>query len=503
MPLGVDLGTTRTIVAFGDRGNYPVVAFTDHHGDAHEFFPSVVADAGGELVFGFAALEAAEAGAPLVRSFKRALADPGAGPHTTVLVGSRQIALVELLTGFCTALRTALAETSNAPADLLGERPQVIVSVPAHAHGAQRLVTLEAFRRAGFEVLGMLNEPSAAGFEFTHRQSRAVTSRRNLVLVYDLGGGTFDASVVQVEGTRHEVLASLGINRLGGDDLDEVLAELVLRTGEIAADSLSDREAAALRDECRDAKERLSPQSRRMSIDVAGELVTVAVEDFYTAAAPLVQQSVDVMSPLVGALGDEGSDLGTVAGIYLVGGSSGLPLVPRMLRERYGRRVHRSPYPAASTAIGLAIAGDAEAGYTLTDRLSRGFGVFRERDAGHGIGFDPIFTPDLVVTPGERVVVTRRYQAAHNVGWFRFVEYTSVDEVGEPRGDLTPFPELLFPFAPELQGEEYAALAGVSVHRRDPGPLVEEVFTVDEHGIVEATIRDLHTGHERTATIRG
>ena len=503
MALGVDLGTTRTIVAFGDRGNYPVVTFTDEHGDVHEFFPSVVAaDAEGQLHYGFAALAVAERqGATLLRSFKRALADPGTNPATTIRVGAVQLPLIELLTGFGAALRTALTTASNAPAEALGECPQVVVSVPAHAHGAQRFLTLEAFRRAGFEVVSMINEPSAAGFEFTHRQAKAVTSRRNLVLVYDLGGGTFDASVVQVEGTRHEVLASLGINRLGGDDLDELLAELVMRTAEIPVGTLSDREVSALLDECRDAKERLSPQTKRMGIDVAGQLVTLPVETFYAAATPLVARTLEVMSPLVGALGEEGADLGTVAGIYLVGGSSALPLVPRLLRERFGRRVHRSPYPAASTAIGLAIAGDVEAGYCLTDRLSRGFGVFREREGGRAIGFDEIFPPELMVTPGQRVTRTRRYAAAHNVGWFRFVEYSAVDEHVEPRGDLSPFAEVLFPFDPHLQGCDATQLSGIPVHRREPGPLVEESYTVDEHGIVEVCLRDLDTGHEMRCSL--
>ncbi len=502
MPLGVDFGTTRTIVAFGDRGNYPVVAFTDEEGDAHEFFPSLVAQAGDELVYGFAALAAARDGAPLVRSFKRALADPATNPHTRIRIGSLDVPLLDVLTGFCTALRAALVTGSNAPVETVGDRPAIVVSVPAHAHGAQRFLTLEAFRRAGFEVVSMINEPSAAGFEFTHRQARAVTSRRNLVLVYDLGGGTFDASVVQVEGTTHEVLASLGINRLGGDDIDEVLAELVLRTAEIPVGSLSDTEVATLLEECRDAKERLTPQTRRLGVDVAGQLVTIPVDTFYTAATPLIERTVEVMSPLVAALGDEAADLGPVAGIYLVGGSSGLPLVPRLLRARYGRRVHRSPYPAASTAIGLAIAGDTEAGYSLTDRLSRGFGVFRELDGGRAIGFDPIFSPDLVVRPGERVSAHRRYRAAHNVGWFRFVEYASVDEHFEPRGDLTPFAEVLFPFQRDLQGHDEVRLGGIPVRRRESGPLVEELYTVDEHGIIEVLLRDLDTGFQRECSLR-
>ena len=87
------------------------------------------------------------------------------------------------------------------------------------------------------------------------------------------------------------------------------------------------------------------------------------------------------MVPLVGALD---ADSG-IAGIYLVGGGSSLPLVGRMMRERFGRRVHRSPYPAASTAIGLALAADPDSGFTLVDRLSRGIGVFRESQGGRAV----------------------------------------------------------------------------------------------------------------------
>src|SRR5690606_10097503 len=118
-------------------------------------------------------------------------------------------------------------------------------------------------------------------------------------------------------------------------------------------------------------------------------------------------------------------------GVYLVGGGSGLPLVGRMLRGRYGRRVHRSAPPAASTAIGLAIAADPDSGFTMSDRLSRGFGVFRESRAGEGVAFDPIFTRDAALPEEGRSIVTRRYRAAHNLGWFRFVEHAAVDAAGE------------------------------------------------------------------------
>lgn len=512
--MGIDFGTTRTIVAGVDRGNYPVVSFTDDAGDSHEYFPSVVALDGDELVFGFEALTAADAGAPLVRSFKRVLGAPFVTPSTTVRIGDRDILLLDVLTGFLGALRTALLTRSSlasthggdAGGDVLAGH--AAVGVPAHAPSAQRFLTLEAFQRAGFEVAAMINEPSAAGFEYTHRQGRTVTSRRTRVLVYDLGGGTFDASLVRVDGKVHEIVGSLGLNMLGGDDFDAVLARCVLEEADLTPQMLGERGWAELLDDCRAAKEHLSPQTKRLAFDVAGRAVTVRVQSFYEAAAGLVDATIDAMAPLVGGLDSGAPDLEGIAGIYLVGGASGLPLIPRVLRERFGRRVHRSPYPAASTAIGLAIAADDDAGYSLTDRLSRGFGVFREGSGGRRLKFDALLTRDEAVpvpsaslpSSEPRVAVTRRYRAAHNLGWFRFVEYTSVDEAGEPRGDIAPFGEVLFPFDPALR--DGRDLPDVTVLRREGGPMIEEEYLIDGHGIVQVRITDLDTGYTVTQELR-
>lgn len=491
MDLGVDLGTTRTTVAVADRGNYPVVGFLDAEDDIHDWFPSVVARTGpgpDGLIYGYAALAAAAQGAPTVRSFKRALAEPSAGPHSELLVGGETVALPALLAGFVAALADALRTRSTIADEDLG---RAVISVPAHAHSGQRFLTLEAFRTAGFNVVLMVNEPSAAGFEYSHRKGRTLTRLRNRVVVYDLGGGTFDASLVAIDGRRHEIDSSVGLNRLGGDDFDAVLADLALAHaghGPVDADARGSAAYLDLLDQAREAKERLSPQSRRLVLDVAGEPVTVPVEDYYQAAAPLVTRTMEAMAPLVSGL-DEGA--GTeVAGLYLVGGASALPLVPRMLRDRFGRRVHRAPLPAASTAIGLAIAADRDSGYSLSDRLSRAFGVFREAEAGTEVAFDQILGRDQRIVPGESVSVTRRYRAAHNVGHFRFVEIPGAD--GTPRGELVPFGEVFFPFAAELRGGR--DLGAVQVHRV-PGPLVEEVFTVDENGLVEVEITDLDSGY--------
>lgn len=503
MRLGIDFGTTRTLVALVDRGNYPVVTFADHDGDPSDHFPSVVALRDGDLVYGFEALDAGAAGAPMVRSFKRALAAPDVTLTSPVAVGERAVPISDLLTGYLVALRAALAESSSLHSygELDGETPiEVVIAVPAHAHGAQRFITMEAFRRAGFTVLGMMNEPSAAGFEFTHRQGRAVTSKRTRVLVYDLGGGTFDASLVRADGTDHEVLNSVGINRLGGDDFDASLAGTALSVAGTRPDELDPTAYAVLLDECRDAKERLSPQTKRIVVDVADRAVTVPVAAFESDATPLVEQTIEAMAPLVGVLDETGGDeLADIAGIYLVGGASGLPLVPRVLRSKFGRRVFRSPYPAASTAIGLAIAADPVAGYSLTDRLSRGFGVYREASEGTALQFDEVFTRDDVLAgSGDEVAVvaTRRYRAVHNLGWFRFVEYAALDDAGQPKGDLVPFAEVLFPFDAALEGVS-EGLQDVEVSRLGHGPLVEERYAIDRHGIVEVTITNLDTGHTR------
>ncbi|WP_374970418.1 Hsp70 family protein [Terrabacter sp. BE26] len=524
MDLGLDFGTTHTVVAHADRGNYPVVAFLDEDGDARDHFPSVVADDGGTLVYGFAALEAARRGMPSARSFKRLLAEPRVTPDTPMRIGEREVPLFDVLTGLFAAVLVALRTASSIEGRLDGAAaPRAVLGVPAQAGSAQRFLTLEACRGAGFDVAGLVNEPSAASFEFAHRQARSITSRRDLVIVYDLGGGTFDASLLRLSGTHHEVLDSFGVNRLGGDDFDEALAAAALQVAGRPGSELPEAARASLLEECREAKERIGPQSRRVVVEVpavdgrAGSAVTVPVDEFYAAVAPLVAATTEAMEPLVQSLGSpdgDGDELQGVAGIYIVGGASGLPLVPRLLRSRFGRRVHRSPMPSASTAVGLAIAADPDAGFSLRDRLSRGFGVFREREAGTTLSFDPVLDRSLRTADAlgessgaEPVVVTRRYQAAHNIGWFRFVEYSSVDDQGEPRGDLAPVAEIVFPFDPELQravagtgngrSGQSSPLPEVPIVRMEAGPLLEERYTVDPAGIIELSLTDLTTGYRQ------
>ena len=498
MRLGVDFGTTTTAIAIVDRGNYPIVSFVNNNDDTVDFVPSIIALDGDRLVYGFDAEDAAREGAPHLRSFKRLLSDPSVTDTSTLRLGNHSISILDALTGFLSYVVRQL-RTNSSIASLPDSEPlEALVGIPAHAWSAQRFLTLEAFRRAGWDVLAMVNEPSAAGFEYTHRHAGTLNSKRTAILVYDLGGGTFDASIVSATGTLHEVMGSRGLNMVGGDDFDVVLATRLATAARTDSGKLGDEAWERLIEDSRDAKETLSPSTKFITVPVDGKPVTIPVTDFYEAATPLVEATIEAMEPLlvpdasgVGQLG------GDIAGLYVVGGGSQLPLVARVLRSRFGRRVHRSPHTAASTAIGLAIGADPEAAYTVREQLSRGVGVFREREAGSFISFDTLLEPNTELAPGETLTIKRCYRAAHNIGYFRFVEYSSFDEAGVPRGDLQPYGEVIVPFDRSLRRSDIN-LSAVPVIRTEDGPLIEESYIVDENGMVTVEITDLEAAYTVT-----
>ena len=156
MKLGIDFGTNRTVVAAADRGNYPLVSFEAPEGTTADWYPSLIAVRGAERRYGWEAWAAqGDESWTVVRSIKRLLED--AGPQTLLDLGEQQLKLAELLNGYTSALFRTLHETSNlrVRAD---DKLEVVVGVPAHANTNQRFLTVDAFRAAGFEVLGVLND---------------------------------------------------------------------------------------------------------------------------------------------------------------------------------------------------------------------------------------------------------------------------------------------------------------------------------------------------------
>lgn len=490
MRLGVDFGTTHTVVTMVDRGNYPVVGF-----EGGDPYPSLVALLpGGKLRYGFEALAVRhEPGVKVLRSFKRLLAD--AGPRTEIEVGGRPVLLLDLLAGFLAQVREDLLTRSNAGVGP-DEPLEAAVSVPANSSSAQRFLTLEAFRAAGFSPVALLNEPSAAGFEYAHRFRSTITSKREHVLVYDLGGGTFDASLLRMTGRTNEVVTSEGVRRLGGDDFDESILAAVLARADAPAPDADARDL--LLEECARQKEAVGPNTRKLVLDLSPlgrPPVALPVEEVWEACAPLVERTIAATEPVLSAAEVAEGDL---AGVYVVGGAGAFPLVGRSLKERFGeKRVKRSPHPFAATAVGLALFLDGEAGFSLADRLTRHFGVFREAEAGEDVVFDPVFPKDLPLPApgGAPLTAVRRYRAAHDVGHFRFVECSRIVD-GRPDGDVTPWQDLKFPFLPSLRGAE---LDGRPVARLpEPGPEVEEVYACSDGGAVEVTIRVPADGFSRT-----
>jgi molecular chaperone DnaK (HSP70) len=512
MKLGIDFGTTRIVAAFVDRGNYPVVVFEAPDGNSFEWFPPLVAVKGQERRYGWEAWAAQEEpGWTVVRSLKRGL--DYAGPGTMVQIGDQKIPMQVPLRELALALRKALLENSTLPASA-DETLDVMLGVPANANSNQRFLTAEAFRQAGFNVLGLLNEPSAASIEFGHRKRTSHQfSEKMRILVYDFGGGTFDASLVELDEREHVVISSEGIPTLGGDDFDEVLAGLALEAGHISVidqDSLTQAEMFRLHEECRQKKESLHPNTRRIVVDLGNvraswPQVTVSISDFYERCRPLVEETLHATEDLLGAHGftaggaSQGQEQRLEA-LYMTGGGSEMPLVGRMLRESFGRRVRRSAYTRAATAIGLAIQADATQGYVLRDRFTRHFGVWREADGGHRIIFDPLFTKGTQL-PGASdppLVNSRRYFPVHNVGHFRYLECTHLTEEGRPAGDITIWDDIRFPFDPSLR--DHASLEQVSVgylsngHRTE----AEESYSCDGSGEVTVTIANLPEGYNRS-----
>ena len=507
MRLGIDFGTTRTRVAAALGGNHPLISFHSEDSDSQDWYPSLIAVQGGRTLFGLDALSVQyDTSWELCRSFKRLLEDHD--PQAVLAIGGLELPLMDWLTRFFSALRHDLLQRSNLEA-VPGSTLQVTAGVPANANSNQRFLTLEAMRAAGFEVLGMVNEPAAAGIEYAQRYRQSdITKRREHVAVYDFGGGTFDVSVIRMTGAVHEIAASEGISQLGGDDLDEILLELTLDQPSVAKSTSKFVHRARLLNLCRDAKESINPNTRRITVDlgqislVGGE-VSVPLATFYERCEPLIAKTVAATeSALAAVMGDDFDDLTSLACVYLVGGSCELPVLARTLRDRFGKRVRRSPYPSAATAIGLAIVSDQDTAYQLQDRFHRHFGVWRESEAGTRVVFDPIFSKGTPLpADGKSLMVTRRYQAAHNIGHFRFLECSHLDDSLEPRGDIVAWDQVFFPFDPQLAESELSAVA-VQNWTGPQGAIIEEQYHCDARGMIDVAISNEASGMVRRFAIR-
>jgi molecular chaperone DnaK (HSP70) len=487
MRLGIDFGTTRTVVAAVRDGRHPVAVF-DEGDELKEYVPGLAAVRDADLFVGWEAARAIASGAAdhSIRSIKRVV--QGLMPDDEALPG---ISALDLVTKFLAELRRAIVERSNLDAQ---EPLEAMISVPANAASRQRYLTLEAFSRAGFVPIGLLNEPTAAAVEFAshHLRELGKKSPKRYVVVYDLGGGTFDTSAVSLEGRHFELIAAEGIARLGGDDFDEIILDA-------ACDALHVphlRDPAAL-ERAREAKETLRSASKKLLVDL-GELgcVTLDVADLYARCEPLIERTIVETERLFGKLAERGidpEDPRELGGLYLVGGAAAFPAVARRLRARFGRKLQLAPQPFAATAVGLAIAADPHAAVMIKEAVTRHFGVWRESMGGADKVFDPLIGKDAPAP----VVVERRYHPTHAVGHLRFYECGALDDGGQPVQDLVPWTDVYFPYDPALR--DRGDLSASDERRPDLMDLeIAETYTYQPDGRISDHIENVSRGYGRT-----
>ena len=274
------------------------------------------------------------------------------------------------------------------------------------------------------------------------------------------------------------------------DDFDSILADMAH-----PLDDLSQAELFRLHEECRLKKESLNPNSRKIVIDLEAVRpgmgsATISVSDFYDRCMPLIEETIHATDDLIGRDAD-------LECLYVTGGGAELPIVSRILKERYGRKVRRSAYTRSATAIGLAIQADTQAGYVLREKFTRFFGVWRESDSGRAVAFDPLFAKGLELPSAGDPPLTqeREYTPVHNIGHFRYLECSHVDHWNQPAGDIAVWDEIQFPFDPASRDKD---LAGVPVRHIEPGMHVREIYTCDSAGTVQVKIENLSAGYERT-----
>lgn len=506
MRFGIDFGTTRTVVAAAENGNYPVCTFLSN-GEQKEYIPSLAAVKGNSLFFGWeAAALLNDPDAHVLRSMKRVAQQ--LDPEAIVEISPDfRIPLLDLVTLFLGHLMQMLKRNRNFLFKK-GARIEAMVATPANAGSNQRYLTLEAFRRAGFSVIGAMNEPSASAVEFAHRYlgNLGPKSPKKYMVVYDLGGGTFDTSAVALADRNFEVIRHEGIGKLGGDDFDEVILDMTLEALGRSRDTLSRSEEVRLLEECRERKEGLKANTRKMVVDPGLGIreetpVVIETRQMYERCENMVRQSIEKLEEVISSLRRLSVDMDdprSLAAIYLVGGSISFPPVARRIREVYGNKVKVSPLPHASTAIGLAIAADPEARISMRETISRHFGVWREQEQGSKKVFDSIFIKDRQVDAETGMMeVTRTYRPAHNIAHFRYMECSSVGPLGEPVGDIALRKETFFPYDPSLRNRKDLSRIPVE-HRPDLlSQEVTETYAYEADGRIRVAVENRTAGYRK------
>ncbi len=475
MLIGIDLGTTNSAVAIWRDGKPELVP----NALGALLTPSAVSVAkSGESHVGAAALDRlATHTADTATSFKRLI-----GTDRKAQMGGKSFSAEDL----SALVLMSLVKDVEAHT---GERPaEAVITVPAYFNDRQRKATRRAGELAGLTVRRLINEPTAAALAFGLQDK----GDREPFLVFDLGGGTFDVSVVEMFENIVEVRASAGDNRLGGDDFNEALAALIQPRidpeGKLAK-LPADVRAALLTLAAERARRALSDaDSAEFTVVFGEERLTAAVTaaDLESACEPLVRR---LREPVVRALRDCSIDAAALSEIVLVGGSTRMPIVRRAITRMFGRFPNSTVHPDHAVALGAAVqagllARDAALDEVrISDVCPFTLGVDHAERDSHGTFHHGLFSPIIdrnTPVPVSRVEYYRTLADNQKALEFNIFQ-------GEAR---------------EVSGNIKLGTISVPVPPRPAGEVHAEVrFSYDSSGLLEVDVSVPASGQSRNLVI--